>query len=601
MTNQDKKLKQETPPQEDTLQSDPAQAGVALRKKAEDVLRKKEVYPPEALEGMPPEEIRLKLHELQVHQIELEMQNEQLRMAHSKLDAARVRYFQLYDLAPVGYCTLSEAGVIIEANLTFATLLGVTRGALVQRPICHYIFQEDQNIYYLHRKQLFATGKPQVCELRMVEKSGTPFWVRLDANATQNEDDASPVCRIVLTNITERKCAEENNIKLEAQYRQAQKMESVGRLAGGVAHDFNNKLTIILGYVEIVMEKVDKADSIFADLEEIRSAANHSADLTRQLLAFARKQPIVSIKLDLNDTVEGMLNMLRRLIGEDIHLAWQPKDDLWSVKMDPSQLDQILANLCVNARDAIGGVGNLTIATGNIVLDEVYCTDHLGFGPGEYVVLTVSDDGCGMDKETLSKIYEPFFTTKALGEGTGLGLAMVYGAVKQNNGFINVYSEPGLGTTFKIYLPRYVGVTTELPIHGAIQPAMGGHETILLVEDEPTILRMTTRVLQDLGYAVLPANTPGEALRLAGDFAEKISLILTDVIMPEMTGWDLAQKLVSFCPKLKSLFMSGYTFNIIAQLGKLDAHVHFIQKPFTRNELSAKVREVLKSEDGKAF
>ena len=595
MTNQDKKLQQGTQTKEETFQSDPVQVGLALRRKAEDALQGKAVSSLEAVEKMSPAEIQLKLHELQVHQIELEMQNDELRRIHEELDAARTRYFELYDLAPVGYCRLSEAGLIIEANLTFATLLGVTRGALVKQPFSRYIFQEDQDSYYLHRKHLFATGEPQVCELRMMGNTDTPFWVRLDANAAQDEEGA-PVCRIVLTNITERKGVEEEKIKLEAQYRQAQKMESIGRLAGGVAHDFNNKLTIILGYVEMAMEKVNRTDSIFADLEEIRSAADHSADLTRQLLAFARKQFIVPKELDLNKTVAGILNMLRRLIGEDISLAWQPKAALWPVKMDPSQLDQILANLCVNARDAIRGVGQLTIETGNIVLDEDYCADHLGFVPGEYVLLTVSDDGCGMDRETLGKIFEPFFTTKAVGEGTGLGLATVYGAVKQNAGFINVYSEPGRGTTFKIYLPRHVSKTIEVPILGVLKPAMGGHETILLVEDEPAILRLTARVLQDLGYAVLAANTPNGAIRLAKEFTGKINLILTDVIMPEMTGWDLAQKLVSFCPHIKSLFMSGYTFNNIAHLGKLDTHVHFIQKPFTKNELATKIHEALKSE-----
>ena len=246
-------------------------------------------------------------------------------------------------------------------------------------------------------------------------------------------------------------------LSLESQFRQAQKMEAVGRLAGGVAHDFNNMLSVILGYAELALGKVDPAQPLHADLEEILKAAERSADITRQLLAFARKQTIAPKVLDLNETVEGMLKMLRRLIGEDIDLAWLPGAGLWPVKMDPAQIDQILANLCVNARDAIADVGKVTIETGNAVFDEAYCADHAGFVPGEYVLLAVSDDGCGMDKETLDQIFEPFFTTKEVGKGTGLGLATVYGIVKQNNGFINVYSEPGKGTTFKIYLPRHAG------------------------------------------------------------------------------------------------------------------------------------------------
>ena len=251
-------------------------------------------------------------------------------------------------------------------------------------------------------------------------------------------------------NITER-------VNLQAQLIQAQKMESVGRLAGGVAHDYNNALSVIIGFTELAMEKIDPAGPLHADLNEVLNAANHATDITRQLLAFARKQIVAPVVLDLNDNIETMLKMLRRLIGEDIDLAWLPGTGLWPVKMDPSQIDQILANLCVNARDAIAGVGKVTIETVNKVFDAAYCADHVGFIPGEFVLMAVSDNGCGMDKEILNNIFEPFFTTKDVGKGTGLGLATVYGIVKQNNGFINVYSEPGKGTTIKIYLPRHEG------------------------------------------------------------------------------------------------------------------------------------------------
>ena len=253
-----------------------------------------------------------------------------------------------------------------------------------------------------------------------------------------------------------------DRVNLQAQFVQAQKMESVGRLAGGVAHDYNNVLSVIIGYTEMAMDEVDPAGPLHANLEEVLTAANRATDITRQLLAFARKQTIAPKVLDLNETVEGMLKMLRRLIGEDIDLAWLPGASLWPVKMDPSQIDQILANLCVNARDAIAGVGKVTIETGTVVFDAAYCADHAGFVPGEFVMLAVSDNGCGMDKEMLDKIFEPFFTTKDVDKGTGLGLATVYGIVKQNNGFINVYSEPGKGTTIKIYLPRHEGKAVEI-------------------------------------------------------------------------------------------------------------------------------------------
>ena len=399
---------------------------------------------------------------------------------------------------------------------------------------------------------------------------------------------------VVFDDITERKQAEEEKEKLHSKLIQAQKMESVGRLAGGVAHDFNNMLGVILGHTEMALEKVDPTQPLFDDLQEIRKAAERSGELTRQLLTFARKQIIAPRVIDLNETVEGMLKMLRRLIGEDIDLSWLPGNNLAPVKVDPSQIDQILVNLCVNARDAIDDVGKVTIETESVTFDETYCADNTGFVPGEYVLLAVSDNGCGMDSETLGHLFEPFFTTKKIGKGTGLGLATVYGAVKQNNGFIKVYSEPGQGTTFKVYLPRHAARPSSfMPTQGPGQPAERGHETILLVEDEPSILKMTAIMLERQGYTVVPASTPGEAIRLAQEYLGRIDLLITDVVMPEMNGRDLASNLLSVYPDLKRLFMSGYTANVIAHHGVLDEGVNFIQKPFSRKDLAAKVRESL--------
>jgi nitrogen-specific signal transduction histidine kinase/CheY-like chemotaxis protein len=384
--------------------------------------------------------------------------------------------------------------------------------------------------------------------------------------------------------------------KLEAQLRQAQKMEAVGTLAGGVAHDFNNMLMVIIGHAELALQQMAPDQPLFANLQEIRKAAGRSADLTRQLLAFARKQTVVPRVLDLNETVEGMLKMLRRLIGEDIDLTWLPGTGGWPIKVDPSQIDQILANLCVNARDAIAGVGKVTIETRNAIIDEAYCADHPEAIPGEYVLLAVSDDGCGMDKQTLDKIFEPFFTTKETGKGTGLGLATVYGIAKQNNGFVNVYSEPGQGSTFKIYLPRDTGKSVEMPRESPASPVTGGHETILLAEDEAAILDMVKQILEDFGYRVLAASTPGEAIRVAKEYTEEIHLLITDMVMPEMNGHELAKNLLSLHPKLKCLYMSGYSANVIARHGVLDEGTNFIQKPFSMQAFAAKVREAL---DGK--
>jgi PAS domain S-box-containing protein len=573
---------------QDNRHQDPAD----LRQKAEALARELAARTPQDSAVLSPEEIRKTLHELRVHQIELELQNEELRTAQAEIEAGRARYFDLYDMAPVGYCTLSELGQILEANFTAAALLGTARGTLNKQPISRLILKDDQDIYYLHRKKLFETGEPQECELRLVKPDGALFWAQLTGTITQAEDGA-PVWRVVISDINERKLTAEKNEKLQLQLIQAQKMETVGRLAGGVAHDFNNMLGVILGNVELALDRIGPDDPQHAKLEEIRKAAQRSVDLTRQLLAFARKQIIAPKVLDLNDTVEGMLNMLRRLIGEDLALDWKPGKGLWPIKMDPAQIDQILGNLCVNARDAIAGVGKIAVETRNTTLDEKYCAQQVGFTPGEYVTLTVSDDGCGMDSKTLLLLFEPFFTTKETGKGTGLGLATVYGIVKQNNGFINIYSEPGKGSTFNIYLPRYAAKKEPLPEQAPVHEVSCGHETILLVEDEPAILEMTTIMLEDQGYIVVAARSPGEAICLAREQRDRIDLLITDVIMPEMNGRELAKNISAICPNVKRMFMSGYTANIIAHHGVLDQGEHFIQKPFSLKDLGAKLREVL--------
>jgi PAS domain S-box-containing protein len=381
--------------------------------------------------------------------------------------------------------------------------------------------------------------------------------------------------------------------RLEDELRQSQKMESVGRLAGGVAHDFNNMLTVVLGYAELAMNRYSPSEQIYGDLKTIRQAALQSSGLVRQLLAFARKQTVAPQVLDLNDTVAGMLKMLRRLIGEDIDFAWMPGAGVWPVKIDPSQIDQLLANLCVNARDAINGVGRVVIETENAVFDGAYCDVHTGFAPGEYVVLAVSDSGCGMDKETAAQIFEPFFTTKEKGRGTGLGLATVYGIVKQNRGFVNVYSEPGRGSTFRIYLPRSPMETVESIVAAPEEIPGARGERVLLVEDDPAILALGRLALEQLGYSVVSAGTPAEALQLAKNGDTKIDLLITDVVMPGMNGRDLATHLFGMIPGLRCLFISGYTANVIAHHSVLDEGVHFLEKPFSVRSLAVRVREVL--------
>jgi two-component system, cell cycle sensor histidine kinase and response regulator CckA len=381
---------------------------------------------------------------------------------------------------------------------------------------------------------------------------------------------------------------------LEEQLQQAQKLESIGRLAGGVAHDFNNMLGVILGHAELVLEDLPNDSGLRSDIEEIQKAAQRSANRTRQMLAFARRQTIIPKILNLNETVESMLKMLRRLIGENVELAWEPALSLDPILIDPVQVDQVLANLIVNSRDAIGhSPGRIIIRTGLDKFDEEFCTSHAGFFPGRYVMLSVCDNGCGMDAVTKEQVFEPFFTTKPVGEGTGLGLATVYGIVKQNYGFIDLESEPGKGTILRIYLPVQISgpVATGIDVMEATSKVNGG-ETILLVEDEPTLLALTEKMLQRLDYNVLSVSSPEEALRIAMQHPEEIHLLITDVVMPRMNGRELSQSLASSFPNLKYLFMSGYAADIISRHG-MDEEAGFIPKPFTIVDLGIKIREVL--------
>jgi two-component system, cell cycle sensor histidine kinase and response regulator CckA len=950
-----------------------------LRQKAEALARERAVRTLEDGATLSPEEIRKTLHELRVHQIELEMQNEELRTAQAEIEAGRARYFDLYDLAPVGYCTLSEQGLILEANLTAAILLGTARGDLIKQPISRFILKEDQDIYYLHRKNFFEThstvstrspqagsgpaGEPRECELRMVKPDGVNFWAHLTAIAAQAEDGA-PVCRCVISDITERKLAEDalqrvrfsienlsegvfwvgetgcftdvnaaacrklgytreelltmsvadidpcfppeqwaphweemkqcgtkvletvhrakngnlipmelvvhsqffgnqryncvlgrditerklaentlresirfsNSImhaardivvfkddnfvfrlvnpamcnllgkaerdiigktdfdlfpyelalkyrnddksviesgqsihieeevsssegiryvstikapvldgknacqgivvivrditerkrmeeslreselkfrtlveasssgiwrtdatgrntyvsprwceitgmseadaagqgwasglhpddripvrigwensataakpytnefrfvrpdgrlvwvlcqaspvmagdhvaewigtitditelkqaeaereKLQAQLTQAQKMESVGRLAGGVAHDFNNMLGIILGYGGIVMEKLHPGDPLRDDVKKIVEAGKRSAALTRQLLAFSRKQPLQPEVVNLNDLLHHFEKMLQRLIGEDIDLQMALADDLAFVLIDPGQFDQTIMNLAVNARDAMPTGGKLTIETANVDMDELCAKIHTGVLPGKYVMISMTDSGCGMDETVLAQIFEPFFTTKERGKGTGLGLATVYGIVKQSGGNIWAYSEPGQGTTIKIYLPQTLAKPLVEEISLDEEKEISTGRRVLVVEDEEALRGLLRTILSRLGFQVFVAANGGEALLLMEEQGVKPDLLITDVVMPGMSGAVLVERLRRSQPDLKVLFMSGYTDNAIVHHGVLDPGTPFIQKPFSLKDIAEKIRQVLKS------
>ena len=482
-----------------------------------------------------------------------------------------------------------QEGTIQYVNPAFERVTGYTRAeALGQTPRVLKSGKHEA-AFYRDLWQTLTSGRTWAGRFVNKRKDGTLYTE--EATLSPVRDAAGRIVNYVAVkrDITE-------SLQLETQFQQIQKMESVGRLAGGVAHDFNNMLNVIQGYAEMAQKGVDSDTPLFADLQEISAAAERSAALTRQLLAFARKQAILPKVLDLNDTVVMMLKMLRRLIGENIELTWQPGSGDTTIKIDPSQIDQILANLAVNARDAIGGVGKLVIETENTTLDPSFCTKNVDAVPGEYVMLAVSDNGCGMDKATIEHIFEPFFTTKSVGEGTGLGLATVYGIIKQNRGVITVYSKPGYGTTFRIYLPKHLDKAEQLKAENTAEILSKNHETVLLVEDEPAILRLGKRMLEDLGYRVRTASLPGEAIAWAECHPHDIQLLVTDVIMPEMTGWDLAKQLRSISPNIKLLFMSGYTSDTITQNDRLFSGTQLIQKPFSKRDLAIKVAETL---DGK--
>ncbi len=381
--------------------------------------------------------------------------------------------------------------------------------------------------------------------------------------------------------------------QLELQLRQSQKMEAIGQLAGGVAHDFNNVLTVILSNAELLLRGLGPEDPRRAELSDIREAAQRAASLTRQLLAFSRKQVLKPRVLNLNDVVSSIEKMLGRLIGEDIELVAMLDPDLWSIEADPGQIEQIIMNLAVNARDAMPEGGRLAIETGNLEIDERFARSHYPITPGSYAMLMVCDTGEGMDAETRSRIFEPFFTTKQLGKGTGLGLSTVYGIVKQSGGFIWAYSEPGLGTTFKVYFPRAVQAAAAFERRQGAAAPEGAAETVLLVEDEASVRSLARRILRDEGYIVLEANTAVEALKVSLAHDGPIELLLTDLVMPELNGRDLAEKLAARRPEMRILFMSGYTDHAVLRDGDKERDERFLQKPFTPESLIRKVREVL--------
>lgn len=477
-------------------------------------------------------------------------------------------------------------GNIQYVNRTFEKVTGYTRAEVLgKNPRLLKSGKQDDEFY---RKMWTQITAGKVFRARMVNKTKDESLYTEDATISPVFEKSGKIVNYVgvKRDVTER-------LSMEAQLQQAQKMELVGRLAGGVAHDFNNMLGAILGNAELALEQTPPDAPTYPEIEEIIAAARRSADITQQLLAFARKQITSPKLLELNDTISGMLKMLKRLIGENIELAWLPSKTPCVVKLDPSQLSQVLANLCINARDAIRDVGKIAIETGKVQLDGKFCSNHPGAAPGQYVLLKISDNGSGMDAEMMTHLFEPFYTTKEVGRGTGLGLATVHGIVTQNHGAIFADSRPGQGTTFRIYFPCQADAAVEPPPPPPPDLPRGKGETILLVEDEIAVLRLAQTMLSRMGYRVLTAADPEIALQLAKEHAGSINILMTDVVMPGMNGRDLAARITELSPGIKRLFMSGYTADTIAHQGLLEQNVFFLQKPFSRQDLAAALQKVL--------
>jgi PAS domain S-box-containing protein len=515
------------------------------------------------------------------------------KQAEEVLRKSEQRFKELYNNAPVGYFEYDAQGRITSINRTELEMLGYAFEEMIGQPVWKFIVEEE-----IARQQILAKLAGTMPSVRGLErtyrrKDGTTFPAIVEDRLILDSEGKIKGIRATIQDITERKKAEQEMVVLQEQLRQSQKMEAIGRLAGGIAHDFNNLLTIIKGYTQLSLLEMREGDPLRANLEEVKNATDRAADLIRQILAFSRRQVLDMMILDLNMVMGDLDKMLRRVIGEDIELVTQLAEDLGRVKTDPGQIQQVIMNLAVNARDAMPNGGKLTIETANVELDEAYARAHVAVKPGRYVMLSVSDTGVGMSAEVRDQVFEPFFTTKEKGKGTGLGLSTVYGIVKQSGGNIWVYSEPGKGTTFKIYLPRVDEPPEEFKEKVEVKEIPRGSETILLVEDEKEVLKLASRILKEQGYRILEAATGEEALKICKENKGPFHLLLTDVVMPQMSGRQLKERLGQVGQGFKVLYMSGYTDNAIVHHGVLEKGMNFIQKPFTLEGLARKVREVL--------
>ena len=511
----------------------------------------------------------------------------ELRQQLTQLEQARENLRTLFNAIPDAIFITDLDGKVLEVNDAMLAMFGVTREDFRNYASDYYAPPEDGAEAHAERLKTHKDKLRMEGHLLLQWKARRPhdggtFEVEGALRMARWYDQEVVIA--VVRDITERK-------RLETMLNQSQKLEALGQLAGGMAHDTNNMLGVIIGYADLLEERLAGDVQALEDLAQVRKAALRSSELIRQLLAFARKQVIQPRTVDLNELVEGTQKLLRRLIGERISLVWKPTAALWSTWVDPSQIDQILANLAVNARDSIEGSGTITLETMNAAVDETYCLANPDAAPGDYVVLSVSDTGQGMSPVIQARIFEPFFTTKEAGRGTGLGLAMVYGVLRQNGGFVTVYSVPGVGTSFRLYFPRRRTAEAGPESQADMAPLPGGRETLLLVEDEEALLDLERSVLEAAGYRVIAAANPRQAQAEVQAELQAIDLLVTDLVMPDMNGWELHRWVAGTRPGIKSLFMSGYPAGTIPSPDLPGAE--FLQKPFSRADLLRKVRKVL--------
>jgi len=565
----------------------------ALRKQAEDKVRDMgETTPAE----QSPEEIRRMLHELRVHQIELEMQNEELLRTQTELDAAKVRYFDLYDLAPIGYCTVSDQGLILEINLTGAILLRMNRSEIVGQSISRFILKEDQDIYYHLRKQLIETAKLQSCELRMVRKDDMVIWSNLTA-IEGHESDGTTVHRIVVKDITEHKQAEKEKRNLAAQLQHAQKMEAIGILAGGIAHDFNNILGAILGYAEMIRDDFPTGSTGVKDINQVLKAGHRAKELVKQILAFSRQVEANNIPMQPATIVKEAIKMLRSSLPTTISIQQEIDSEAGVILANPSQIHQIVMNLCTNAFHAmeiVGGTLTISLKKKVLTLDDLGTELHMQ--PGNFVQLSFRDTGTGIAPEIKEKIFEPYFTTKEVGKGTGMGLDIVHGIVQSYGGSIVCECLPKEGTVFHILLPiieedalRESETAEQLPL---------GKEHILLVDDEETLVEMGTAMLERLGYRVTARMNSLEALSTFEKQSNSFDMVITDQTMPGMTGIDLARRILQMRPEMPIILCTGHSSLISEEQVKSLGIKGFAMKPMAQKEIAGLIRRIL--DDGKS-